>query len=285
MDFRTDLAIERNEILEKSDKDIQVKSYSKSNINITEIRVKNDKGAKKIQKPVGRYITAELPPFADDTEIFDGRLDILADELNSLLPDDGTVLIAGLGNENITPDALGPRCVDFVLATRHIGEEIASSIGFKNLRPVAGIAPGVLGQTGIETGEIISGIVNSIKPSAVITVDALASRNLNRLGCTVQITDTGIVPGSGVGNARKEISEKTLGVKVISIGVPTVVDGNTLVSDLSNGKPISDEGKNVIVTPREIDLMIERASRLIGMMINHALQPEINCEDILSLVT
>jgi len=293
--FRTDLALERNEFLrENNSGEIETQEYFKDKVRITRLKIKTKEESELLGKPVGTYITAEVPSFATDAEVFDGRLEVIADEIRSLLPKEGLVLIVGLGNELITPDALGPKCIDFVLATRHISSELAQAIGLGNLRAVAGISPGVLGQTGIETGEIIAGVSRNIKPSAIITVDALASRKLSRLGCTVQISDTGITPGSGVGNSRKSINKELLGVDVISIGVPTVVDGETLAYDLLGEELvnkedvreiISPEGKRMVVTPREIDVMIERASRLVGMAINRALHPEISCEDILSLVT
>ncbi len=297
MNFRTDLALERQEILGASEIE-GVSSYSehKNNVKITSIHIENEAGAEKIGKPVGRYITVEVPEFSKDGEIFDGRLDALAEELRKLLPsDDGTVLVAGLGNENITPDALGPKCAQMILATRHLSAEFRESLGISSLRSVAGISPGVLGQTGIETGEIIAGIVKKIKPSAVITVDALASRRLKRLGCTVQISDAGITPGSGVGNARAKISSNTLGVPVIAVGVPTVVDAATLAYDILQGekneidesamrKALGREVEQMMITPREIDLLVERAARLIAMSINCALHPDIPAEDILSLV-
>ena len=228
--------------------------------------------------------------FPTDAEIFDGRLQILSEEIKNMLPVNGTVLVVGLGNISITPDALGPKSAGYILATRHISDELKKSIGFENMRSVASLSPGVLGQTGIETGEIVRGIVDRIKPTAVITVDALASRNLSRLGSTVQMSDTGISPGSGVGNQRKRLDEETLGVKVISIGVPTVVDGATLAHDLidkekSTSYSVLPESEQMMVTPKEIDLLIERASKLVGMAINCALQPDISPEDIMSLVS
>ena len=212
-----------------------------------------------------------------------------------LLPQEGTVLVAGLGNESITPDALGPKCLSLLLSTRHIKKELAKSLGLVPLRPVAGIVPGVLGKTGIETAEIIEAVAKKIEPCALIVVDALASRKLSRLGTTVQLTDTGISPGSGVGNTRTEISAKTLGIPVVAIGVPTVVDGATLAFDLLESagadaqsaiKRLSDSGNErfMMVTPKEIDLVIERAAQLIAMGINSAMQREMALEDIIAIV-
>lgn len=294
MDFRTDLALERREVY--GDQEIQgVKQTVTDNkkSKTTRIEVLDNEGAQKIGKPIGNYITVEVPNFSRDGEVLDERLDAVKNEIASLLPKDGLVLIAGLGNMSITPDSLGPKVIDKILATRHISPELAKSIGLENLRGVAAISPGVLGQTGIETGEIIKGISDCVKPAAVITIDALASRKLSRLGCTVQLADTGVTPGSGVGNARKEINEKTIGAPVIAIGIPTVVDATTLAYDLFGGEEknkelsnkIDPECANMIVTPREIDIMMERASNLVGLAINSALQPTLSAEDIMALTS
>ena len=199
--------------------------------------------------------------FARSSRISDELIDAVAQELSRLLPSEGTVLAAGLGNTNITPDALGPKFIGGVFVTRHLKRELCEQLGLGRLRPVAAIAPGVLGQTGVETGELLLGAVNVIKPCAVIVVDALAARKLGRLGSTVQISDSGIIPGSGVGNSRAEISRKTLGVPVISVGVPTVVDAHTLARDVSgNNTNEPAEDAKMMVTPKEIDLLIERCS-------------------------
>ena len=291
MNFRTDLALERHEILGKEQlSGIVSETEEKDKVKITRIEIRTEEAARQLSKPVGNYVTVEVPPFSDDAEIFDERFTALTDTIRSMLPEKGTVLVVGLGNISITPDALGPKSASYILATRHISEEFKKAIGFENVRSVASLSPGVLGQTGIETGEIIKGVVDRIKPSAVITIDALASRKLSRLGCTVQLADTGISPGSGVGNSRKRLDEKNLGVKVISLGVPTVVDGATLAHDLidknnSGHYSFLPEGEQMMVTPKEIDLLIERASRLVGMSVNCALQPHMSHEDILSLVS
>ncbi len=291
MNFRTDLALERHEILGKEHlSGVVSETEEKGRVKITRIEIKTEDAAKQLSKPIGSYVTVEVPPFSDDAEIFDERFNALTEVIRKMLPQKGTVLVVGLGNISITPDALGPKSASYILATRHISEELKKAIGFESMRSVASLSPGVLGQTGIETGEIIKGVVDRIKPSAVITIDALASRNLSRLGCTVQLADTGISPGSGVGNTRKRLDEKTLGVKVISLGVPTVVDGATLAHDLidknkSGHYSVLPESGQMMVTPKEIDLLIERASRLVGMSINCALQPNMSHEDILSLVS
>ena len=291
MNFRTDLALERQELIGSERlRGVISETEIKDRVKITRIEITDETASRRLSKPIGNYVTAEVPPFSTDAEIFDGRLQILSEEIKNMLPVNGTVLVVGLGNISITPDALGPKSAGYILATRHISDELKKSIGFENMRSVASLSPGVLGQTGIETGEIVRGIVDRIKPTAVITVDALASRNLSRLGSTVQMSDTGISPGSGVGNQRKRLDEETLGVKVISIGVPTVVDGATLAHDLidkekSTSYSVLPESEQMMVTPKEIDLLIERASKLVGMAINCALQPDISPEDIMSLVS
>ena len=287
MDLRTDLALEQHEIISKTSPDgIEKKQTSSGEAKITEIKITNKNGEKTLKRKIGSYITVELPGFGAATDIFGDGMKAVASELKKLLPAEGLVLVAGLGNEQITPDALGPRCASLIFSTRHIGKELQKSIGFESLRPVARITPGVLGQNGIETGEILAGIIREVSPAAVITVDALASRRLSRLGCTVQLCDTGITPGSGVGNARAEISRDTMGVPVISLGVPTVVDAATLAYDLTgtSGK-LEKCGEKMMVTPREIDLIIERASKLVATVINSALQPDISAEELYSLVS
>lgn len=279
MNYRTDLAVESEEYLKSEDlTGVDKREKRTEKTRVTEIKISTDTAAKRIGKPKGRYVTLELSEFATDSEILDDRLESLKKELSALLPEgDGAVLAVGIGNESITPDALGPEFVKSVFSTRHIDRRLASEIGFESLHPVCALATGVLGQTGIETGEIIKSVVDSVKPKAVITVDALACASIKRLGKTVQLTDTGITPGSGVGNSRKELSERTLGVPVIAIGVPTVVDAATL----ADGKA---DTENMMVTPREIDVIIHRAARLIGLAVNCALQPEIEPEILLSIV-
>ena len=294
MNFRTDLAIECKE--EYGESEIEGVKYTEKyneTSKTTIIEVLNKKGELAIEKPVGNYVTVEVPNFSSDGEILDDRLTAIKEELARLIPNDEVILVVGLGNDNITPDALGPRTIDKIIATRHISAELAKSVGLEGLRMVSALAPGVLGQTGIETGEIIMGVSKSVKPSAVITVDALASRRLSRLGCTVQIADTGVTPGSGVGNARAQINEQTLGVPVIAVGVPTVVDAATLANDLLGDNEedkdlfskLDGQGANMIVTPREIDLMIDRAAKLLALAINSALQPTLTAEDIMAMTS
>ena len=288
MDFRTDLAVEQREMVAKHSDNVAVRQYARQNANVTEIEIL-DEGAQELGKPKGKYITMEIPAFSHDSELLDGRLTAMTESIRTLLPDeDGPVLVAGLGNEDVTPDALGPRTAHGIFATRHIDRALASELGFGELRDVCAITFGVLGQTGMETAETIRGIVNTIHPAAVITVDALAARSLQRLGKTVQLTDTGITPGSGVGNSRARLDKETLGVPVIAIGVPTVVDAVTLVRDFTSehkmAKEKEDEAKAMMVCPREIDVTIRRAARFLALSLNCALQPSISPDILLTIV-
>ena len=287
MDFRTDLALERHELLkEQIPQGVESETYEKNAVVFTKIRITDENGAQSLGKTIGSYITAEIPELMKTTVFDEDSLTAIGEELRALLPQRGAVLVVGLGNTDITPDAIGPKSVDMLLATRHITQELSESIGLGELRQVAGFVPGVLGKTGLETAESIKGIVDSVNPCAVIVVDALAARRLRRLGNTIQMSDTGIIPGSGVGNARAAVNNDTIGVPVISIGIPTVVDARTLVNDLTDDKTeISrKENEEMIITPREIDLVVERASKIIAVSINKALQPHLTVDEILMLV-
>lgn len=297
MNFRTDLAVEAAE-LERIDniKGIQKNEEKINNLTLTKITINTKEAAERIGKPIGEYVTIELPSLTDDFKSTDKRLEVIAKQIGYLLPSSGTILVVGLGNYNITPDALGPKTAESILATRHITGEIAKSTGLENLRSVAVLAPGVLGQTGIEVSEILFSVVNKINPSALILIDALASKETSRLGTTIQISNNGISPGSGVGNSRPSINKETMGVPVISIGVPTVVDATTLAANLFScvdeeitkdtiNQKVEPKGSPMMVTPKEIDLLIERSSRLLAMSINYALQPLFSIEDIMSLTS
>ncbi len=291
MNFRTDLAIERQEYTEKETLDgVLSKVDTIDGVRVTTIEIINEKGEKLLGKPCGRYITLETDKLYKSSEAFSAASEVLCNELRQLLPEIGTVLVAGLGNEDITPDALGPKSMNLILATRHISSEFADSLGLGELRGVAGVIPGVLGKTGIETVEIIGGIVKKIKPSCVVVIDALASRSTARLGTTVQICDTGVAPGSGVGNRRKGINSETLGVPVIAVGVPTVVDALTMAADVFEKAGVDlpkmdfSEHRQMMVTPKEIDSLIDKAAQLIAMGINTALQKNLTAEEIAEIV-
>lgn len=288
MNFRTDLALERCEFLgKKAINGVEIESFEAEKAKVTRIDVLNSEGEETVGKPVGRYITVEVTPFAKHAQFIDDSLESVLAEIRRIIPKTGSVLVAGLGNMRITPDALGPKCASMIFATRHIKGELLKATGLSNLRSVSAFSTGVMGETGAESGEMIKGVVQTLKPDFVITVDALAARNVKRLGTTIQMCNTGIIPGSGVGNSRKEISEKTIGVPVISIGVPTVVDAATLIMDCvgtaGDEELIVEQAGSMMVTPREVDLMIERAAKLTSLAINCALQPDISPEDMLIL--
>ena len=291
MQLRTDLAVEAREIAGEHVAGIDFKSYRENGLEISRLCVKNERARQALGKDIGTYITIELPSLTDNFSDTDERLTTIGLEIRRLLPVNGLLLVVGLGNEEITPDSLGPKTASRVLATRHITGEIARSTGLDKLRPVAVMHTGVTGQTGIETGEFILSIVKRIRPNAVIAVDALASRRLERLGRTLQISNTGISPGAGVGNHRTKINKETIGVPVISIGVPTVVDVQTLASDLLGSEfeseavnNLAPNGRQMVVIPREIDLLTERASRLIAFSLNAAMQNDFNLSDLMSLM-
>ena len=286
MERRTDLAIEARELAGNDVAGVEFTKRNENGLEISRLVVKNHEASLKLKKEQGTYISIDLPPLTDNFSATDSRIEIIGKEIRRLIPVNGLVLVCGLGNIEITPDALGPKCVSRVLATRHITGEIARSTGLDKLRPVAVLSTGVTGQTGIETFEYIESIVKKVRPTAVIVIDALASRRLNRLGCTLQISNTGISPGAGVQNHRKTITRDTVGVPVIALGVPTVVDAVTLVLDLLNvdDAKTTEELKNVlsprnsqmVVTPKEIDLLIDRASRLMSLSINYALHNDVD---------
>lgn len=273
MQNHTDLAVECFEESEKTEIDgVKVTEQN----GVTTVSVLNNNGAAALGKPVGEYITADVPSFVYDTDIFDGRLKKISSLLKNLLPAKcDSILVAGIGNMDITADALGPKTNSYILATRHLTAELKAEMGFQNLKSVAAVRTGVLGETGIESAEIIKGIVNTIRPDCVIAVDALAASCPERLGTTVQLSNAGIAPGSGVGNHRFEISQKSLGVPVVSIGIPTVI---------SSGVIDGSKSKAMFVTPREIDKVTEQGAKLIGMSINVCLQTEISERDLYALV-
>lgn len=289
MDFHTDLAVERTEICEHRDsKNVTVKKEKRENAQITEIEILNHEGEDELGKPRGKYITIEVPEFSHDTELLDGRLSALVDAVRMLFPlNVHSALVVGLGNENITPDALGPKTADGIFATRHIDKKSAIYLGLGELTEVSVLAPGVLGQTGIESAELLSSLVRDLKPDILITVDALAARSAARLGNTVQLTDTGLTPGSGVGNHRETISKDTLGIPVVAMGVPTVIDAETLLEahEQEENADFSFHAMHrMMVCPREIDTVIARASRFLSLGINCALQPTLSPEFLLSIL-
>lgn len=272
MNFRTDMADERADLFSKSTQNTNnidgvniVKKDINNNIKSTFVKITNKNGEEALGKKIGSYVTFDIKNIKviDEDEIveFSGYI---SDELKNIINDkikfDEPVLIVGLGNENVTPDSLGPKVVSNIEITRHL-LKYAPQYVIKDARSVCAIAPGVLGTTGIETFEIIKGIVQNINPKLIIVIDSLASIYLDRICSTIQISDTGIVPGSGVENARKELSYETLGVPVIAMGVP-------MVFDLAS---ITNDSYNMMVTPKEVDSLIDNMKNIISRSINYAL--------------
>ncbi len=272
MQQRTDLAVETRASCKRT------REWEEDGVSFSHLAVDSAE-AERIGKPSGVYITAAVPPLTDNDDDLEHKARAIGEQLRRLLPPTGTVLVVGLGNEAITPDALGPRTAAGVLATRHISKELARSVGLSDLRPCAVMTPGVLGNTGVESGEMVAGVCRAVRPVAVIAVDALAARSVSRLGCTVQLSDTGIAPGSGVGNNRKALCRDTLGIPVIGVGVPTVVDAEVIGGDDVR----TSRGTAMMVTPREIDLVIDRAARLLAMTIHAALQPSYAPLDLVAI--
>jgi len=244
---------------------VRSRAYDRDGFHVTDVEVLDDEGAKALCKPIGKYLTMDMDSFLRrEEDSFARAAALLADCVRSLLPldEDQSVLVAGLGNPAITPDAIGPEAAAYTLATRHLKER--SETDFSFLRPVSVCRTGVLGTTGIESAELIRAVCGAVRPGAVVVVDALAARSTERLCRTVQLTDSGIVPGSGVGNDRAELSRRVLGVPVTAIGVPTVVDA----------------GSGLIVTPRDIDRSVKDAGKLIAYALNLAFHPSLSVSDV-----
>jgi spore protease len=297
---RTDLAVEAKELWKESAeqqtelKGVKSRESDKNGYKITTVDILDEEGAKAIGKPVGTYITMEIDKLVHrEDNAFNLGTETLGGELVKLLklnPND-TVLVVGLGNDAITPDAIGPQTAKHTLVTRHLVERMPEDFGF--LRKVSVLVSGVLGTTGIESADFIKAVTEKLKPDHVLVIDALASRRLSRVCRTIQIADTGIVPGSGVGNSRAAINRETLGVPVTAIGVPTVVDAGTIAADLAeqagvgdlNPEDLSKYARDMIVTPKEIDANVADISKLIGYGINRALHPNLSMDDINMLLS
>ena len=292
--IRTDLALEVRESFPEDDVEIKgvilTEHYDKKyKIRISKVNIKDEAGARAMEKPIGTYITIEAPELNNSSEDYHKPIsDYIVKSLEELTGDlsNDEILVVGLGNREVTPDALGPQVIDNLFVTRHLIREYGREFKERNhLGNVSAISPGVMAQTGMETLEIIKGVIKETNPKLIIVIDALASRSINRLSTTVQISDTGISPGSGVGNNHKALNEENLGVKVIAIGVPTVVDAATIVADTLgrymettgfNEEEIFDfisevNGKqmnNMFVTPKNIDEMVKRISYTISEALN-----------------
>ena len=308
--FRTDLALERRDIYKESnnikgeiDGIISEEEEVSKTIKVTRVNVINENGAKSIQKPIGTYTTIDVEKMRNITEEEISKIsNTMSEELKKLINKHvgktDEILIVGLGNEYSTPDSLGPKVIREVDVTRHIFKYLPQFVEDGD-REVSAIAPGVLGTTGIETQEILKGIVDNVKPKLIIAIDSLASKSIDRISSSVQLSDTGIIPGAGVGNKRRELSKETLGVPVIGVGIPTVVELATLVSDgidifiktlqekaesndylnklkendkYEEVKEALNVGEyNMIVTPKEIDDLIENMKNVVARGINYAI--------------
>ena len=308
--FRTDLAVERRDIYKKANKieneidgvDAEEEEIT-DKIKVTRVKVTNIQGEEAIGKKIGSYITVDVKDLKTATEEdIEDSAKVLSQELVKILDNhidkQGEILVVGLGNIYVTPDSLGPKVINDIDVTRHLINYLPQYVE-EGTRMVSAISPGVLGTTGIETIEILKGIVENVKPKLVIVIDALASRSIERISSTIQLSDTGIVPGAGVGNTRKEISERTLGIPVVAMGIPTVVESAVLVNDCldlfitklqyeakSNDylNQLKDQDNyeeikealipndyNMIVTPKEIDDLIENMASIVARGINMSL--------------
>lgn len=287
--IRTDLAMEAEALQQENGALPGVRAFreQRGGFFVTEVEITDARGEQALSKPRGRYITLELDALLRREEnAFCEAAELLARELRGLLhlENNGNYLVVGLGNRDITPDAVGPEAVDCVMVTRHLTQRMPRD--FAAFRPVCALCSGVLGTTGMESSDLIRAVVQQLRPNAVIVIDALASREPQRLCRTVQLSDTGIVPGSGVGNARQAINRETLGVPVIAVGVPTVVDAATLTVDLAAraGAALErtdfGEAGRMIVTPRDIDKNVRDIAKLIGYGLNLALHDGLTVADV-----
>ena len=299
LELRTDLAME-NLSADLSCPGADVHRWREADIELVEVVIRTAEAARMLGKPEGSYLTLECSLLREhDPDARIAMSALLGEELGRLLHpfNSAPILVIGLGNRCVTPDALGPAVIDKTLVTRHV---MGSSFTGDKLRSVCAIAPGVLGVTGIETTELVESLVRDLKPRAVVCIDSLAARDSRRIGCTLQISNTGIQPGSGVGNHRKPLTRETLGVDVIAVGVPTVVYAATLARDafalLSDAESqeealnalekdlLSTSLGNLIVTPRDIDAIVKNCAVLISSALNHALQPQLSPEEIAAMM-
>lgn len=289
--IRTDLAMEERELWMESAADatalngVSAKEETVSGYKVSRVEVLNDSAAAELCKPIGKYFTVELDKLLRrDENSFPDAVKVISQLLRELLPESGSLsaLVVGLGNKNVTPDAIGPITLHSILVTRHLKEHMPNE--FAGFNSVCAVETGVLGTTGIESAALVSMVSGNVKPDIIVVVDALASRNMSRLCKTVQFSDTGIVPGSGVFNSRTALNKDTLGIPVISVGVPTVVDAATIASG-----SVSEDERNALdglfVTPRDIDVAVRDISKLIGYCINCALHPGLTVEDVDMLVS
>ena len=287
---RTDLALEARELWQERAGEttrlegVEARTGQREGYPSETVRILDARGEQALGKPAGTYVTVTLDGLQRREEDAFGRgARAVAGVLRELMGPEGEqggVLVVGLGNRSITPDAIGPKVHEHTLVTRHLVHQAPEHFG--SYRPVASLAAGVLGTTGMESGELVQAVCRRLKPTLVVAVDALASRSLDRLCRTVQISDTGIVPGSGVGNHRFALDKKTLGAPVLAVGVPTVVYGSTLAADLlgRDDLPPLGWGGELLVTPKDIDSQVSDLSKVIAYGINLALQAELSIQDL-----
>lgn len=294
MEIRTDLALERAGELEEGGglpRGVSVKKEHRHGIEATVVTISTKAGEGAIGKPKGTYVTVELGSvLRREKGSFDGAVTCIADYLRGMLklPNRLPVLVAGLGNREVTPDAIGPLTADHILVTRHMVAAVPETFG--EFRPVSATVPGVLGTTGVESAETVRALVERIGAAAVIAVDALAARDTGRLCSTLQISNTGISPGSGIGNRRNALNQKTIGCPVIALGVPTVTDAATMASDLFQraGMEVEEEqlrkvSTGMIVTSGDIDRRVREIARVLAYSINGALHEDLTLEELTDL--
>ena len=294
---RTDLALEARELWQESAgkttrlAGVKATKRKQEGYPVTRVDILDQRGEEALGKPRGTYLTVDLTTFWQRREDFFQRaVRAVGAPLKELVPTEGPVLVVGLGNRAMTPDAVGPLAADHVLVTRHLISAMPRQ--FSGFRPVSVLRSGVLGTTGVESAEAVRGLASEVKPACVIAVDALASRRVGRVCAAVQLSDTGIIPGSGVGNHRHPLNAETLGVPVIAIGVPTVVDSATLAADLLEETGVTDydeeklrtSRQNLMVTPRDIDQQVRDLGKVIGYGINWALQ-DLDIDEMTALLS
>ena len=305
--LNVDMAVEARDLVRGASNQeipgVEEKVDKMENIKVTTITIKDQAGADKMGKPIGSYITIESPPLKINDpyvkdEIIKAMVNSMPLLIGNALPADSTVLLVGLGNWRATPDALGPKFIEYSPITRHYHQYAPEAL-VQGMRPICGIAPGVLGITGLETFEVIKGIVEKVKPALLVVVDSLAAQNVERIGTSIQLCNTGIQPGAGIGNVRQAIRQEDLGVPVIAIGCPTIVNaaliaGQAIKQFCSNTSAIYDEihslnavqdvlsffGGSLAVTPKEVDDIIENSARIIAMGVAESLFPGISREQL-----
>ena len=294
---RTDLAVEAHELWKEEAGEttklsgVRAEEVVREGFPATVVTVLDPAGAAALGKPVGRYVTLELDGLIRrEEDAFRRAVRAVAAEVEAMVPPEGTALVVGLGNRAVTADLVGPLAADHVLVTRHLVEHLGEQFG--HLRPVAAVSPGVLACTGMESGAMAAALAQRLRPACVVAVDALASRAIDRLCRTVQLSDTGIAPGSGVGNHRSALDRDSLGVPVIAVGAPTVVDGATLALDLlaQAGQEelgpgvLGGRGADFFVTPREVDSRVADLARVIGYGVSLGLNPSLTVDELVMLL-